>query len=212
MEASAEPGRREQNKRRTHDALIQAASRLFQEKGYGATTVRDIAAAAGVGERTFFRYFPSKDSLIHQRMLELIPVLTDEIRARPTQEPPLMALRNALQDLGRQDEMALAVFLAGRQQLASVPTGRGDRHLLFEAEKAFADAFLDRTAAQGADPATLESQLRTTVLARAAVGVLRAVQLVYTRLPETVRSGIDLSEFTDKAFAMLSEPGTATGD
>lgn len=206
-EAAASPGRREENKRRTHDALIEAGSRLFKEKGYAATTVRDIAAAAGVGERTFFRYFPSKDSLIHQRLLELTPVLADAIRSRPTGEAPLVALRMALEDLGRRDEMALAVFLTGRQQLESVAGGRGERHLLFEAESAIADAFLDRIAAGGADPETLDAQLRATVLARAGVAVLRAVQLVYTGLSEESDGATDLYALTSKAFAILSEPG-----
>lgn len=88
MESATEPGRREQNKRRTHEALIHAAARLFQENGYEATTVRDIAAAAGVGERTFFRYFPSKESLILQHVRDFIPLLEEAIRARPQGETP----------------------------------------------------------------------------------------------------------------------------
>lgn len=44
--------------------LVVAAMRLFQSQGYDATTVDDIAAAAGVGRRTFFRYFRSKEDAI----------------------------------------------------------------------------------------------------------------------------------------------------
>lgn len=44
-------------------AILQAATRLFGEKGYEATRTAEIAAAAGVTERTLFRYFPSKEKL-----------------------------------------------------------------------------------------------------------------------------------------------------
>lgn len=44
--------------------LVAAAVRLFGRQGYDETTVDDIAAAAGVGRRTFFRYFRSKEEAI----------------------------------------------------------------------------------------------------------------------------------------------------
>ncbi len=50
-------------------AIIQAAARLFGEKGYGATRTAQIADVAGVTERTLFRYFPSKDALYRRVML-----------------------------------------------------------------------------------------------------------------------------------------------
>jgi len=54
------------------DALIAAAFRLFLERGYEETTVDDIVALAGVGRRSFFRYFPSKEDVVfpdHERCL-----------------------------------------------------------------------------------------------------------------------------------------------
>jgi AcrR family transcriptional regulator len=54
------------------DALVAAAFRLFQERGYERTTVDDIVALAGVGRRSFFRYFPSKEDVVfpdHDRCL-----------------------------------------------------------------------------------------------------------------------------------------------
>lgn len=197
-----EPGRREQNKRRTHEALAVAAARLFKENGFEATTVRDIASAAGVGERTFFRYFPTKESLLLQQIRDLIPRVADAIRARPAHEGPLVALRDAVVDLCLHDPVFSAVLLAGRQPLRIMPTSRGERFLLFDLEEAVASAFLDREAPD-ADLRTPETRLRASVLARAGVGALRALRLAYTQLPESARRETDLSEFADAGFAAL---------
>ena len=49
-------------------AILQAATQLFGEKGYSATRTAEIAAAAGVTERTLFSYFPSKEKLYRRVM------------------------------------------------------------------------------------------------------------------------------------------------
>jgi len=46
------------------EALISAALDLFSERGFEQATVDDIVARAGVGRRSFFRYFPSKESVV----------------------------------------------------------------------------------------------------------------------------------------------------
>ncbi|MFF3463756.1 TetR family transcriptional regulator [Streptomyces sp. NPDC001984] len=54
------------------DALVAAAFQLFLERGYEQTTIDDIVALAGVGRRSFFRYFPSKEDVVfpdHERFL-----------------------------------------------------------------------------------------------------------------------------------------------
>ncbi|MFD2399801.1 TetR family transcriptional regulator [Prauserella oleivorans] len=65
-------GRTVAGRRRLRRALTKAAIDLFLERGYDATTVDDIAVAAGVGRRTFFRYFRSKEDAIFPNHDELL--------------------------------------------------------------------------------------------------------------------------------------------
>ena len=56
--------RRERKKQETRQRLMEAALRLFQEQGYGGTTVGQIAEAADVAKGTFFNYFETKEALL----------------------------------------------------------------------------------------------------------------------------------------------------
>ncbi|MEU0463677.1 MULTISPECIES: TetR family transcriptional regulator [Amycolatopsis] len=71
-------GRTTAGRRRLRHALTVAAIEKFSEQGYDATTVDEIASAAGVGRRTFFRYFRSKEDAIfpnHEEVLGRIEQL-----------------------------------------------------------------------------------------------------------------------------------------
>ncbi len=88
------PGLRERKKAETRAAIQAHALRLFAAKGYDATTVEEIAAAAGVSHMTFFRHFAGKADVVESDAYD--PLIAEVVRSRPADEPPLVAIRRAL--------------------------------------------------------------------------------------------------------------------
>ncbi|WP_433226926.1 TetR family transcriptional regulator [Actinomadura formosensis] len=85
-------GLRERKKQRTRLALIDAALELFLAKGYEATTIDEIVAAVEVSQRTFFRYFATKEDVVTSFLTEHDQILADALAARPPGERPFTAL------------------------------------------------------------------------------------------------------------------------
>ena len=207
-------GRREAHKQATRQALQQAADRLFAEQGYGATTVRDIAEAAGVNERTFFRYFTGKEELIVEDALGWLPVLLDKLRARPDDEDVGTALRRAIQDVGALLSASprptpLWLFSDGPPgtRISRMPTGT-----LLRIEADLATVIrerLERTMASStggnvlADPDYLAEMLARITLAMIRSAMIRHAQL--SRDPD--RETVPTSVLVDQALSILAIPG-----
>ncbi|MBN2622374.1 MAG: TetR family transcriptional regulator [Acidimicrobiales bacterium] len=107
-------GLRERKKERTRRAIADVALDLFESRGYGQTTVDDIAAAADVSPRTFFRYFASKDEAVFERADDVREAFTALLSSRPDDEPLLVSLReigNALISRELVDEARLRRLL-----------------------------------------------------------------------------------------------------
>jgi AcrR family transcriptional regulator len=87
-------GLRERKKAKTRAAIQLQALRLFQEQGYAATTVEQIAAAVEVSPSTFFRYFPTKEDVVLYDDLD--PLFFAAFEAQPPELTPIQAMRGAL--------------------------------------------------------------------------------------------------------------------
>ena len=70
---------------------------LFQERGYGRTTVEEIAARAGLTERTFFRYFADKREVLFSGSKDLEKLIVEAVAEAPRATAPLDAVSAALE-------------------------------------------------------------------------------------------------------------------
>ncbi|EFC81357.1 TetR family transcriptional regulator [Parafrankia sp. EUN1f] len=184
-------GLRETKKERTREALAAAAMALFTERGYEATTVEDIAAAAEVSPRTFFRYYPAKEDVVseifHSGGFDGI------VDARPPDEPVVATLRSAtftvLQSCADSPAPALAVLrmVTSRPELST---------RLSDAQRARTAALTASVIARlGPDHDPLAARLITSWT----LATLDAVLLHW----ETSDGRLDLLEIGKRAFDQL---------
>jgi AcrR family transcriptional regulator len=118
-------GLTERNKSRTRRELAEAASRLFLERGYSATTVQDIVDAVDVSPRTFFRYFPCKEDVVTAiaslSMDDSIDYLSEHEPSEPIGQV-LRAMMTASLSRVYEDPVAARAF---QVMLRETPTLRG---------------------------------------------------------------------------------------
>ena len=118
---------RDRKRQRTRQALIDAATDLFERFGYDATTVADIAAAADIGTRTFFSYFASKEEVLFPEVDARVRAALDAIANRRPDDRPADLLLNALRDVGPADMVGRLAAL--RLRLTAAVPPQSHRHV-----------------------------------------------------------------------------------
>jgi len=89
-------GLRERKRRETLQRITDAGICLFVDKGYEATTIGEIAVAAGISRRTFFYYFRSKDDILLSLQSGMGAMIADAVRSAPQDKRPLDTIRDAV--------------------------------------------------------------------------------------------------------------------
>ena len=147
--------------------LQQATLELFRERGYDATTTAEIAARAGVTERTFFRHFPDKREALFDGEAAFRDALTDAVVEAPEGLGPMDALLHAFRSVEPMLERNRP-FSEPRQEIIARTPALRERVLTKTANLTSAlSAALSRRGVEDAF-ATLAAQVGMAVLGHAA--------------------------------------------
>jgi len=149
------PGRRPTTNRRE---LERVAIGLFAERGFDRTTVEDIARAAGIGRRTFFRYFESKNDLIWGEFDEQLARMRAAFAALPDDITLMEGISRVVIEVNRYSRDDLTDLHRRMSLIASTPVLRAHSTLRYdEWRRAVADYAARRLGQEATDllPATV---------------------------------------------------------
>ncbi len=165
---------RDRQRAETRLSIQTQAIRLFTDVGYDATTVNDVAAAAGVSAMTVYRHFPTKEDLVLYD--EYDPLTASAVAAQPPGPLPLRIGR-ALESTAALGSTQEKAFLLARLRLMiSVPALRA-RHL--DSQYATADAIVSALGGSLSGP---DEEFRVRATAMACLG---AAHVALIRWAET---------------------------
>jgi AcrR family transcriptional regulator len=192
---AAPPTRRERKKLETRAALEAAALRLFAEQGYEQTTVEEIAEAADVAVRTFFRYFQSKQHVLFGEVAHNVAGrMRATLQQRPTTESPVEAVGAALRLMEQEQPDQHGQILDRLQLMERLPELGGTYHLLFQQlHDVIADYVADRAELSVVD-------LYPQLVAAAATGSVKAALAVF----EASGGRRALADLRDESYAALT--------
>jgi AcrR family transcriptional regulator len=116
--SNADPGRRERKRNQTLDHLAATAFQLFEEQGFDAVTMEQIAAAADVAKGTLYNHFPVKEALLahqfHRELAEGVADMRAEVEAEPTFARRLARMLRSSAEWYRRRRAYLAPYLRHR--------------------------------------------------------------------------------------------------
>ena len=186
-------GWRQQKKTATRDRIRASALRLFREQGYDATTVEQIAGAAGVSHMTFFRYFPTKEDVVLSDSYD--PMIAAAVAQTPATWPLIQRIRTVLvQGLRQVYDTDRDALLAQNTLIVSTPVLR---ERLWASQMATQQHILQ---ALGPRPSFQARVIVAACLAAASTAILSWVENDGT--PE-------LPDLIDQAFETLADCPTA---
>ena len=164
-----ECGLRERKKRETLLAIHRAALELVEEHGFDAVRTEEIAERAGVSPRTFFNYYPSKDSAVLGRRAEDFEEMRIAMLHAPAEESALEVIRRLVSDYFSSSTLDVELREKRRRVLIGEPTlapalVRNNIHL----ENILTEALETRL---GVEPG---AALGPRVVVNAAIGAIRA--------------------------------------
>lgn len=177
----------------THEQIASVALELFEERGFEQTTVDQIAAAVGVGRRTVFRYFPSKNDIVWGDFDWVMERLRVHFRECGDEVSPMQALRRAVVLSNSYEPAQLPKLRIRMTLITTVPALQAHSMLRYAAwRSAVAELIAERLGLRPDDLVPL-------AVAGAALGTAMASFTRWVSHPEE-----DLERCLDEAFELLA--------
>jgi len=173
--------------------LRRIALRLFVENGFDATTIDQITAEAGVSERTFFRYFTSKSSVLWTDFDAEVGTIRSALASAPGDAPMMDAIRRAVVSANHYRASDVTELRLRMSLIASVPALSSSAAEHYDAWERAVSEFAGRRLGQPADA------LYPLAIGRA---VLAACRAAYDRW--SARADADLTAYLDAALTALA--------
>ncbi|MCR6030121.1 mycofactocin system transcriptional regulator [Nocardioides sp. zg-579] len=117
----------------THAAIEEAAFALFEDRGFETTTMDDIAAAVGVGRRTLFRYYPSKNDILWGQFDQGLADFEKYFQQAPASGPIATTIQQAIIAFNRLPAAAVPQHRRRMTLLLSTPALLGHSELRYAA-------------------------------------------------------------------------------
>lgn len=186
----------------THAEIARAAVGLFVRNGFEETTVTQVADALGVGRRTLFRYFKSKNDMVWNDFDGVLTRLRVALAEAPPHEPMAVALTNAVLASNDYEGTAFEHLRLRMTLIARVPALQAHSTVRYGAWRAIVAEFVAKRLDQEPD------DLLPMAVAHMALGSTMAAFLRWVAHPEEdVQAHLRQSyALLHAAFADLEEP------
>jgi len=199
---------REEKKAKTRKQIFQSGMRLFMKQGFDETTVDDIAKAAGISRRTFFRYFPTKEAAFFAEQEERLIRFHQVLQDRQPEESGYELVKRACLMMGRVYMADKELVLTQNRIIYSSKTLKGYDSLLDDQwEQAIFEALLECPDVEesGQKKAGMDKALYARVISGALIGTIRALLREWIASEGTK----DLEEMGLKALSLLENGFTS---
>lgn len=169
------------------------ALRLFTDRGFDSTTVEDIASAAGVSRRTFFRYFDTKADVLWAAFDHEVATLRAAFAEAPAGQPLLDAIRTTIVGVNHYTAADVPELRARIHLISTVPALQASAATHYDA---WEQAVIDHAAARLGQP---PDALLPLAIGRATLAVCRAAYECWVNQADD-----DLTAYLDAALRAMA--------
>lgn len=181
---------------RTRARILDAALDLFERQGYDATTVNQIAEAAGVTPMTFFRHFATKDAVLVTDPYD--PLIAEAVAAQPVELPPLERTRLGL--LAALGDITPTEDATAKRRVALVAQSPSLRAAVAVGTDATQEAIVERLVGDGVE------RLDAAIATSACLAATTTALLAWGSAP----SDVTLAGLVRRALAHLAPAGATS--